>query len=158
MGTRSLTVITDIWKNKEEKVKKEICVIYRQYDGYLNGHGMELYDKLKGMDIVNGLGIRDENKRVANGMSCLAAQVIKELKDAPGNIYLYPAGERNMGEEFIYYLYPENGKLMLKVTEGEVAFFGMPGTPEEEMKPIYEGLLDDFEAFLEKRDEGVENV
>ena len=53
MGTRCLTV----FKNAKNK---EIAVLYRQYDGYLDGHGAELADFLKNKKIVNGL--QGENK------------------------------------------------------------------------------------------------
>src|SRR5687767_2029853 len=65
MGTRSLTIV-------EEVGGAEICVLYRQYDGYPTGHGAELKSFLEGIQIVNGLSLGDQ-KRTANGMDCLAA-------------------------------------------------------------------------------------
>ncbi len=91
MGTRSLT----IFKDSDDK---EIVVLYRQYDGYLSGHGLELAEILAGRVVVNGY--TDESQ--FNGMSCLAAQVVAKLKDGVGNVYLYPPGTRDMGEEYIY--------------------------------------------------------
>ena len=41
MGTRNLTII----KNEEGQ---EILVMYRQYDGFFDGHGQELPVKFKG--------------------------------------------------------------------------------------------------------------
>ena len=38
MGTRSLTTIISKYEEKEEK----IVTIYRQMDGYLEGHGFDL--------------------------------------------------------------------------------------------------------------------
>lgn len=46
MGTRSIT------KFIEEG--KEICGLYRQFDGYPEGHGKELAEFLQNMPIVNG--------------------------------------------------------------------------------------------------------
>jgi len=87
MGTRSLTVF-------KEDDGTEICVMYRQYDGYISGHGADLKEFLKDMYLVNGMG-GGQPKRIANGMDCLTAQVIAHFKDGPGNIYVYPAGTRN---------------------------------------------------------------
>ena len=49
MGTRSLTVFTDAHN-------KEIVVMYRQYDGYIEQHGKQLGEFLQQFDeVVNGL-------------------------------------------------------------------------------------------------------
>ena len=67
-------------------------------------------------------------------MGCLAAQVVAHFKEEPGRFYLYPAGTRNCGEEYIYTLYDGNSlavgnstSVMLKVEEcheEEVLFDG----------------------------------
>jgi len=96
MGTRSLTVFID-------QAGKEIAVMYRQFDGYPEGHGKDLADFLTGMKIVNGMR-GDDSPKIANGMSCLTAQVVAHFKKEPGNIYIYPAGTRNTGEKYIYFV------------------------------------------------------
>lgn len=96
MGTRCLTVFEDEWG-------KEVVVMYRQFDGYETGHGTDLWDFLRDMTLVNGLSSRNPPK-VANGMRCLAAQVVAHFKDEPGGFYLYPAGTRDCGEEYIYFV------------------------------------------------------
>lgn len=97
MGTRSLTVFKEI----DEKGSKEICVMYRQFDGYPTGHGIELAEFLAGMKMVNGIRVDDVGK-IANGMGCLTAQVISHFKDGVGSIYIYPADTRNCWEEYVY--------------------------------------------------------
>lgn len=96
MGTRSLTIFTD-----SDNV--EIAVLYRQYDGYPEGHGAELNEFLQDMLVVNGFGM-ENTRKLANGMNCLVAQCIAHFKKEIGNFYLYPAGTRDMGEEFIYHV------------------------------------------------------
>lgn len=99
MGTRSLTVFKD--------GAKEIAVMYRQFDGYITGHGLELAEFLKPMRLVNGFGSTDRAGTVANGMGCLAAQIIAHFKgkqEEPGGFYLHPAGTRQCDDEFIYYV------------------------------------------------------
>ena len=98
MGTRSLTVFNNEMDNSE------IVVLYRQYDGYPTGHGRDLLSFLNNMEIVDGIS-NTEKRRIANGMGCLAAQVVAHLKEAPGDFYLHSAGTRDIGEEFIYTLY-----------------------------------------------------
>lgn len=97
MGTRSLTAFVD-------DTGKEIVRLYRQFDGYPTGHGADLV-KLCDVAIVNGIGA---NKRVANGMGCLAAQVIAGLKDGPGGIYIEAPGTScRLGGIHLYHSPPE---------------------------------------------------
>ena len=66
MGTRCLTVF-------KEEDGTEIAVMYRQMDGYPEGHGQALADFLEGRRIVNGYNMNDKKERAFNGMGCLAA-------------------------------------------------------------------------------------
>ena len=143
MGTRSLTVIV-------EADGKEICVLYRQFDGYLIGHGLELKQFLDGFSVVNGL--RAGNRQnTANGMSCLAALIVANFKSGPGGFYLYPPGTRDCGEEYIYTVYPQrpvsasHSGIYLKVQAGCVTFFGFPGTKQENMPVLYDGPVESFD-------------
>ena len=99
MGTRSLTYI-----KSEYNTDDNIICMYRQYDGYPEGHGLDLSAFLNNFRVVNGLGVNIP-KKTANGMGCLAAQLVAELKDGPGNIYLYPTDSKDCGEEYIYEIY-----------------------------------------------------
>lgn len=94
MGTRSLTIF------KGEK-DSEIVVMYKQYDGYPTTLGLDLATFLSGMRIVNGYSSASTEKQ-ANGMNCLAAQVVSHFKEEIGDIYLYSPNTRDCGEEFIY--------------------------------------------------------
>ena len=123
MGTRSLTVINNEWDNEE------ICVLYRQYDGYPQGHGTDLLNFLKDMHIVNGMNNKNMKLRISNGMDCLAAQIVAHFKQEPGYFYLQATGTRDVGEQFIYTLYTEDKKtLKIKVEDmynyGHILFDG----------------------------------
>ncbi|MFN0277236.1 MAG: hypothetical protein ACKVRN_01400 [Pyrinomonadaceae bacterium] len=150
MGTRSLTIVLD-------EDNQEICVLYRQMDGYPTGHGADLKDFLKGFSVVNGYGSSTPNK-AANGMSCLAAQMIAHFKEGIGGFYLHPSGTRDCGEEYVYTIYLDNtGKkqskrLKLKIQAGAVTFFGFPGTKQPNMPVIYDGLVRDFNPVLVEAD------
>ena len=74
MGTRCLTHIV-----KGETI---LCTLYRQMDGYPDGHGDELASFLSGFHVTNGIRADDEatKPKLANGMGCLAAQIIAHFK------------------------------------------------------------------------------
>ena len=147
MGTRSLTVFVETWINPDtkEQNEKELAVMYRQMDGYPSGHGAELKEFLQDFTVVNGLSL--ETKKVANGMGCLACQVVEHFKQGePGGFYLDAAGARDCGEEYIYTLRnTKDGHINLQVRSGCVTFFGMPGTKEENMGLVYDGDIRDFD-------------
>jgi len=76
MGTRSLTYVYD--------VGEPILCMYRQFDGYPSGHGAELADFLLPIDLINGFEIADQGRKAANGMGCLAAQLVVHFKSDAG--------------------------------------------------------------------------
>ena len=114
MGTRCLTVLYDTKYPDAEA--EEIAVLYRQMDGYPDGHGAELTEFLENMVVVNGINMA-ETRRIANGGSCLAAQIVAHFKTDAGRFYLYPAGTRGAGEEYIYYVRPQEDGTILVETE-----------------------------------------
>jgi hypothetical protein len=156
MSTRSLTYI-----HETEKSEPFVC-IYRQCDGYPEGIGNDLKKILSGFKIVSGYNGDDSNcatcnkaswehkqsvhafqpKRVANGINCLAAWVVKGLKDSIGNVYLYPAKTKDAGQEYEYHLYLSKQVPMLKVLEsGHKAYKDEPAIPAV---TLYSGTLEDF--------------
>jgi len=153
MGTRSLTVIQD-------DDGHEIFVMHRQMGGYPTGHGEELKEFLQGFSIVNGLS-GDAKLKIANGMPCLAAQIVAHFKNGPGGFYLHPPGTRDCGEEYIYTVYKDGNQLMLKVQGGAATYFGPPGTKQINMPVIYDGAVEWFDAETVERnwrENGLENV
>jgi hypothetical protein len=84
-----------------------IMCIYRQYDGYPSGHGHELSLFLNSKTLVNGFGGVDLEVE-ANGMSCLAAQLVVQLKHGVGGIYIYaPVLSRDYGQDYEYHVYDD---------------------------------------------------
>lgn len=112
MGTRCLTVMYETPNFGGE----EIAVLYRQMDGYPDGHGADLTDFLKEFVVVNGIRL-SENRKVANGGSCLSAQIVAHFKDGAGGFYLHPAGTRDAGEEYIYYVKPQDNGTIEVIVE-----------------------------------------
>ena len=109
MGTRSLTKILS------GKKEEPITCMYRQFDGYLDGHGQELAEWLSEYTVVNGISI-DETRKVANGMDCLAAQMFVHFKEDAGGIYCMHPDASDCGEEYLYKIKEgENGEILLSV-------------------------------------------
>lgn len=95
MGTRSLTRVF-------EEGAQLVC-LYRQMDGYLSGHGKELFDFLKDRRIGNGLGL-DADNNYSNGAGCLAASLIAHFKTEPGGFYLMPINTKDAGQDYEYHI------------------------------------------------------
>lgn len=123
MGTRSLTFVYDGGKNSEP-----IMNMYRQYDGYISGHGTELAELLISGEMVNGIPF-GENKVFFNGMGDLAAQIVANFKKASGGFYLYPISSTDCGQEYEYHVYED---------------FIVVKNPNE---VIFEGSWDEFHSF-----------
>ena len=135
MGTRSLTKVFD-------HSDRELVCLYRQHDGYPSGHGAELAEKLVGFTLVNGLR-SDQTGKLANGMGCLAAQLVAEFKDGPGSFYLYAPGTTDVGEEYVYEVRatgslaaPEAPRLVVREEYGDG-------------KQLYDGPVSGYAAWLE---------
>ena len=110
-----------------ERPNKTIVDIYHHWDGYPEGLGVTLASYLEDMKIVNGLGRDDEN--VANGLGCLAAQLIAEIKDSPGNVSIIGPEESYGYIEFEYYIWGTEYKdiwISIFSDDGECIFVGKP--------------------------------
>ena len=97
MGTRSLTYVYD--------GDVPVINIYRQFDGYPSGHGYELAQFLNSKTLVNGF--TDKNAAQANGMGCLAAQLIVQLKHGVGGIYIHPVTSTDCDQDYEYHVYED---------------------------------------------------
>ena len=126
MGTRSLTKVIQTWEDESgKKQRKPITTMYRQYDGYMSGHGAELAEWLSGFTIVNGIPM-DKSEPMFNGMDCLAAQMFVHFKSSGckddgtptshvGNIYCMHPEAENCGEEYLYEISEENKEIHITV-------------------------------------------
>jgi hypothetical protein len=114
MGTRSLTFVYDEFRDTP------IINLYRQYDGYMEGHGRELAEFLHGKRITNGIGADSTN--TANGMGCLAAQLVASCKTEVGNFYLYPVTMKDCGQDYVYHIY--KNRVVVRGYDDELVFEG----------------------------------
>jgi hypothetical protein len=100
MGTRHLTYVYD-------ETDTILLCMYGQWDGYISGHGTDLADFLNSFDaIVSGIPVGDPRK-MANGMGCLAAQLVAHFKDGAGNFYIYPPNN-DCWQEYEYHIRPKS--------------------------------------------------
>ncbi len=106
MGTRSLTFVYD--------GDKPLINMYRQFDGYPSGHGAELAEFLNGFDIVNGYG--EVKPKLANGMGCLAAQMIANFKQSVGGFYIHAVTDTDCWQDYEYHVF-ENRVVVKNPTE-----------------------------------------
>lgn len=111
MGTSSSTIV--------KSDGKILVNMNRQSDGYLSGHGEELFNFLDGMEVVNGLSFGKRN--VFNGPGCLAASLVAYFKEGPGGIYLNPGEEEPYTNDYTYIIDVERRE----TSDGEIEF-GQP--------------------------------
>jgi hypothetical protein len=135
MGTRALTFVYD--------GEKPIVNLYRQYDGYPTGHGAELAEFLNGFKIVNGIGA--EKTRIANGMGCLAAQMVAHFKDSVGGFYIHSVDATECGQDYEYHVYQKDKELRVRVTDRGCNMFGL--TMSDMNKGIFDGTVAEFVKF-----------
>jgi hypothetical protein len=136
MGTRSTyRIIEQYTDDKTHKVvNQEICLLYRQFDGYPSGHPCETAEWLASGEVVNGFG-SNETKLIFNGAGCLAAQLVAKYKTETGGTYLNPLKHRGKcWEDYLYdiivkedksieYVCYENGKRKTEVFRGSPSDF-----------------------------------
>ncbi len=105
MGTRSLTYVME--------ERETLVCMYRQMDGYPSGHGAELAEFLLPMNVVNGILATEKVEKVANGMGCLAAQLIAHFKTGVGDFYMMPTERgQNCGQEYEYHVYEDRVEVL----------------------------------------------
>lgn len=138
MGTRSNTVVIETgYQGKAETI---LVNMYKQYDGYLEGHGKNLFDFLNGLRICNGISTQQQAGRWANGMSCFAAQMVAHFKkdNELGGIYLHDPSDKSWDNDYAYIIrgntFVDGGDLTVEVRSWR--------------ETIFKGTVAEFEKFL----------
>ena len=110
-----------------EKPDKTIVDIYHHYDGYPEGLGVKLASYLDDKVVTNGLGSKDDYS-MFNGMGCLAASLVAELKDGPGNVYIEDPERKHGWLDYEYFVWGDDGKsIWISIFDGdECIFVGKP--------------------------------
>jgi len=128
MGTRATINIA----RREEGVsfseipEKVMVSIYNHYDGYPEGLGVTLASYLEGSKIVNGLGGNRDD--VFNGLGCMAASIIAELKEEAGNVYIEDPVRPHGWIDYEYYVWGDDNKdIWISIfSDGDCIFVGKP--------------------------------
>ena len=131
MATRAMISIA---KREEgvsfsEEPNQTIVDIYHHWDGYPEGLGVTLASYLDDKRIVNGIGSKDNEDLIFNGMGCLAASLVAHLKDGPGNVYIEPR-ESHGWIDYEYYIWGYEGKtIYISIFSNDECIF--VGEPED---------------------------
>ena len=109
-----------------EKPSKTIVDIYHHYDGYPEGLGVTLASYLDDKKLTNGLG--GDNHDVFNGLGCMAASIVAELKDGPGNVYIEDPERKHGWLDYEYFVWGDDHKdIWISIFDGdECIFVGKP--------------------------------
>ena len=107
--------------------EKVIVSVYSHWDGYPEGLGVTLASYLDDKKITNGLGSRDDYD-CFNGLGCLAASLVAELKDGPGNVYIEDKDRPHGWLDYKYYVWGDDNKdIWISIFDGdECIFVGKP--------------------------------
>jgi hypothetical protein len=139
MGTRSTYRVIKTWTDEKGNVKKNnILLLYRQMDGYPEGHPLDTAKWLASGRVVNGLSL-NEPQLVFNGAGCLAAQLVVEHKDGPGGAYIHPLNYRGKcWENYTYDIIVNEDKTI------EFIAYEVGGMKKPSFKKIFEGTPQQF--------------
>ena len=103
--------------------------VYKHYDGYPEGHPLDLAKFLKDFTIGNGIPYPEPDK-MANGLGCLAAQYIAAFKMKPGDLYVENSDTEHGDIEYITYVWgTENKDIWMSIFdtyEDKCIFVGEP--------------------------------
>jgi hypothetical protein len=145
---------------------RPIINLYRQYDGYPSGHGQELVDFLTQFHaITDGIAV-GEKRRTANGMGCLAAQLVHHFKGSvgkeeniamkghvptlAGQFYLYPVECKDCGQDYEYHIYRNKDMdLCVRVKDRGFNMFGLTMSDKDEC--LFDGPLVKFTKFCKEK-------
>ena len=146
MGTRATIHIA---KREEgvsfsEKPDKVMVSIYNHYDGYPEGLGVTLASYLDDKKITNGLPV-DRNTPVFNGLGCMAASIIAELKEEAGNVYIEDPERKHGWIEYEYYIWGDDHKdiwISIFNEENGCIFVGKPDKLINKYDERYQEITD----------------
>ena len=102
MGTRSITHIHEM-KSLDSK-EKITCSFFRHFDGYIDGHGVDLAEWLTGKGLKNGKGSDFIEGTHFNRAGTMAVKLCNYIQDESG-CEIIPTGESIPYIDFEYHIY-----------------------------------------------------
>lgn len=149
MGTRSTTHVFEINEPGAVtpallKKARHVVSIYRQYDGYPEGHGKDLADFAAKFTIVNGFSMGMQAGTHANGGGCFGAQLIHTFKTEIGNVYITSKTDRQEYDYFLYVRPTERGFGTTPAMESLIYLVAKAGK-----KTLFSGPVKEYDAWLD---------
>ena len=148
MGTRALIHV------KEEpyggKAPKTLMTLHNSFDGYPEGLGNDIKNCCP-TKMVNGISLGHMEGGVggyANGMGCLAMQLVRGLKEQGstiGGLYAYPPDTPVTDQEYVYTLYPSDDVQDRGIKEWWPILLDIA---DSEGRLLYRGRLADFDPSV----------
>ena len=138
MATRAMISIAkrDEGVSFSEIPDKTIVDIYHHWDGYPEGLGVTLASYLDDMRIRNGIGSKDDPDYIFAGLGCMAASIVAELKDGPGNVYIEDRGSHGW-IDYHYYVWGDYNKgIWISIFDDDECIF--VGKPRDLLKKYYQ--------------------
>jgi hypothetical protein len=124
--------------------EQHVMTMFNMSDSYPSGLGNDLHEFLKGMQITRGISLsRVPDQKTANGMECLAAQLVARFKTGVGGIYIYSPEIVETDAQFIYVLNQAKSKEDLFAT-ADVWMRVFEGY-HPKFKMIFDGLAKDYD-------------
>ena len=118
-----------------ERPDKTIVDIYHHWDGYPEGLGVKLASYLDDKKITNGLSGKNDYD-VFNGMGCLAASLVAELKEGPGDVYIEDPKRRHGWIDYEYVVWGDDAKsIWISIFDGDKCIF--VGEPRRLLSKYY---------------------
>ena len=118
-----------------ERPDKTIVDIYHLWDGYPEGLGVKLASYLDDKKITNGLSGKNDYD-VFNGMGCLAASLVAELKEGPGDVYIEDPKRRHGWIDYEYVVWGDDAKsIWISIFDGDKCIF--VGEPRRLLSKYY---------------------
>ena len=118
-----------------ERPDKTIVDIYHHWDGYPEGLGVKLASYLDDKKITNGLSGKNDYD-VFNGMGCLAASLVAELKEGPGDVYIEDPERRHGWIDYEYVVWGDDAKsIWISIFDGDECIF--VGEPRKLLSKYY---------------------
>ena len=152
MGTRS----TILFINNYEDGETPLAKIYQQYDGYLEGVGMQLCSYILGKKIVNGYTTEQQNGLYANGFDDLVTMFIADHKHGIGNLHLITPTTDRSTNEFCDYNYEVIYEYTLDLVPDGIpanALITIRVFNWDENEPFFVGSPLDLMQYIKKRRE-----
>ena len=94
--------------------------------------------------ITNGIAM-NETRRTANGMGCLAAQLVSHFKQSVGGFYIHSVEDKECGQDYEYHVYEKDGEICVQVKDRGCNMFGL--TMSDRNESLFDGPVVTFNEY-----------